>query len=88
MGQLEALGETVVAVQWGPWREVGMAATKGTASRNFLGDGVKIESDRIVPWCVCVRVLSILNTIDYILRYRYCLQLSTIIVMKGCNEQL
>ena len=52
MGQLEALGETVVAVQWGPWREVGMAATKGTASRNFLGDGVKIESDIIVPWCV------------------------------------
>jgi len=31
----KALGETVVAVQWGPWREVGMAATKGTASRNF-----------------------------------------------------
>ena len=58
MGQLEALGETVVAVQWGPWREVGMAATKGTASRNFLGDGVKIESDRIVPWCVCVCVCA------------------------------
>eukprot|EP00434_Breviolum_minutum_P009961 symbB.v1.2.008781.t1/scaffold514.1/size193457/7 len=29
----KALGETVVAVQWGPWREVGMAATKGTVQR-------------------------------------------------------
>lgn len=29
---MKALGETVVAVQWGPWREVGMAATKGTVS--------------------------------------------------------
>ena len=44
----QALGETVVAVQWGPWREVGMAATKGTAPWNFLRDEVKIESDRIL----------------------------------------
>ncbi|CAK9054933.1 unnamed protein product [Durusdinium trenchii] len=29
----KALGETVVAVQWGPWREVGMAANKGTVQR-------------------------------------------------------
>ena len=44
----KALGETVVAVQWGPWREVGMAATKGTASRNFGRgwDGVKIDRIR------------------------------------------
>ena len=44
----KALGETVVAVQWGPWREVGMAATKGTAARNFGRgwDGVKIERIR------------------------------------------
>ena len=36
---MKALGETVVAVQWGPWREVGMAATKGTVSwhRQIVG---------------------------------------------------
>ena len=33
----KALGETVVAVQWGPWREVGMAATKGTAPWRLSG---------------------------------------------------
>ncbi|CAE7306072.1 ppsC [Symbiodinium microadriaticum] len=29
----KALGEKVVSVQWGPWREVGMAAQKGTVQR-------------------------------------------------------
>ena len=30
---MQALGERMVSVQWGPWREVGMAAQKGTVQR-------------------------------------------------------
>eukprot|EP00435_Cladocopium_sp_Y103_P014457 s1029_g3.t1 len=41
----KALGETVVAVQWGPWREVGMAALAGS-----LGSSVPVVAACPVHW--------------------------------------
>lgn len=48
---MKALGETVVAVQWGPWREVGMAATKGTVSWHRQIVGARNLS-KILFWCI------------------------------------